>query len=336
MLHVVRRSGAPVLLVAPHATAPLGPATGFVQADSEVQTQFAAHVAEWHDAGSAEVLEACGVALGATTARAGLPRGLLDLNRGWRGRVEEQETLFGKGAVDGWVGERLRPGALGELEGMYRRAMAQLRQAARGTRGIVDLHSYGELGSTYDQRNGGRPVRRAAVAIVDSVPWRTARPVGLARLIPGDLRGLPWPLHRLLGEELATAGLALGPHPYPSQAPWTLSGRYLAERWFQWLAATGRLPDATAERLGELAWSDEQHADLDAAAGGAAVQDLEGVAELAKITQAWDAQASQLAEQFLAETGAFATTVELRLDLVGQAEAVGAAVARAVAQHLAT
>ncbi len=334
MLHVDLRAGAPVVLVAPHATAPLAPATGYIQADPEIQAQFAAHVAEWHDAGSAEVLQACGLALGATTVKAGLPRGLLDLNRGWRGRVEEQETLFGKGAVDRWVGERLNPGALEQLGGLYHGAMTQLRQAARGTRGIVELHSYGELGSTYDQLNGGRPVRRAAMAIVDSVPWRSARPVGLARLIPGDLRGLPWSLHRRLGDELAAAGLALGPHPYPAQAPWTLSGRYLAERWFQWLAATGRLPAATAERLGELAWSDEQHPDLDRTIAGEAVLGLEGAQEIAQITLAWDAQASRLAEQFLAETGAFATTVELRLDLIDQAEAVGQAVARALAHHL--
>ncbi len=177
-------------------------------------------------------------------------------------------------------------------------------------------------------------MRRAAVAIVDSVPWRTARPVGLARLIPGDLRGLPWSLHRRIGDELATAGLPLGPHPYPSQAPWTLSGRYLTERWFQWLGATGRLPAATAARLGDLAWSDEQHPDLDRAIDGAAVPDLVGLGNVAEITLAWDARASRLAEQFLAETGAFATTVELRLDLIGQAEAVGTAVARAVAHHL--
>ncbi len=335
MTQVVLRQQAPVLLVAPHATAPLLPAQPFVQPDPAVQSEFAAHVAEWHDAGSAELLEACGVALGCTTVRSRLPRGLLDLNRGWRGRVEEQETLFGKGAVDRWVGERLQPGALADLEKLYRDAMAAIRAAGQGTRGIVELHSYGELGSTYDQLNGGRPVRRAQVALVDSVPWRTARPVGLAKLIPGDLRGLPWPLHRQLGDALASAGLQLGPHPYPSQAPWTLSSRFLAERWFQWLAATGLLPAAAAARLADLAWSDEQHPDIDAAITANGVQVLDGTADLAQVTLAWDGRASQLAERFLAETGAFATTVELRLDLIEHADAAGIAVAKALAQFLA-
>ena len=40
-------------------------------------------------------------------------------------------------------------------------------------------------------QNGGRPLRRSEAAVVLSTPWATQRPVGLARLLPGDLRGTP-------------------------------------------------------------------------------------------------------------------------------------------------
>lgn len=324
----------PVVLVSPHATAPLALAVPFVMQDHAVQEQLAAHVAEWHDAGSGEALQAAVMALQATGVQNALPRGLLDLNRGWRGRVEEQETLFGKGAVDKWVGEHLAPGALGPLEECYRAAIAAIRQASQGKCGMVEVHSYGELGSTYDRLNGGRPVRRPQVAIVDAAPWRTARPVGLARLIPGDLRAIPWPLFRRLGDALQDVGLHLGPHPYPAQAPWTLSARFLADRWFAWLADTGQLPRHSAQRLSDLAWQDEQHADIDSAIAGDERAGLPGVAALASRTLAWDADSSAMGERFLQQTQVFATTVELRCDLTDQAEAMGGALAAALRAHV--
>lgn len=325
----------PILLVAPHATAPLAEAAPFVHAAAEVQTAFAAHVAEWHDAGSGEALAAAARALGATALQNALPRGLLDLNRGWRGRVEAQETLFGKGAVDRWVGDNLAQGALAQVEQRYRAAIAQIRAATEGMRGMVELHSYGELGSTYDRLAGGRPVRRAQTAVVDATPWASPRPVGLARLIPGDLRGTSWALHRQLGDALAEAGLPLGPHPYPAQAPWTLSNRFVAARWFQWLGDTGVVPPQTAATLVELAWTDEQNAALDVALTGQDDPQLVGVQPFAERITAWDHQPSALGAQFLVQTGVFATTIELRLDLVDRADAMGAAVARALQRYLA-
>ena len=53
------------------------------------------------------------------------------------------------------------------------------------------FQGYGDLGSTYDLQNGGRPLRRSEAAVVVSTPWATQQPVGLARLLPGDLRGTP-------------------------------------------------------------------------------------------------------------------------------------------------
>ena len=60
---------------------------------------MAEEIDEWHDYGSGEAFEACCNKLGAPGFRPVLPRGLLDLNRGWKGREEEKETLFSKGAV---------------------------------------------------------------------------------------------------------------------------------------------------------------------------------------------------------------------------------------------
>jgi len=53
------------------------------------------------------------------------------------------------------------------------------------------FQGYGDLGSTYDLQNGGRPLRRSEAAVVVSTPWASQQPVGLARLLPGDLRGTP-------------------------------------------------------------------------------------------------------------------------------------------------
>lgn len=326
---------APVLLVAPHTVAPLEPALEFVTPDPQTQAAFAAHVAEWHDVGSREMIAAASVDLDATAVCNALPRGLLDLNRGWRGRVEAVETLFGKGAVDAKAGAWLAPGARELLQARHRAAHDAVRQAAKGKRGLVELHSYGELGSTYDRERGGRPVRRPKTAIVDATPWASAFPVGLARLLPGDLRAAPWPLCRAVADALAAVDLAPGPHPYPAQGPWTLSMRFVADRWFQWLADTGRLPVPTAARLSDLAWTDEQDPELDVALAGSAAPLWDGLGELAAVTLAWSAQASELAARFLRETGTFGTTVEIRLDLAPRADEAGRAIAAGIREFLA-
>lgn len=324
---------APVVLIAPHATAPLDAARPFVDpADHEA---LAAHVAEWHDAGSGRALAAAAEALGATALKSPLPRGLVDLNRGWRGRVEAKETLFGKGALDAWSAAHLRPGAREALEGWYRAAIGEIAHAAEGARGFVELHSYGDLGSTYDRLAGGRPVRRAEAAVVAATPWATAHPVGLARLIPGDLRGTPWGLEREVGDALAVAGLRIGPHPYPAQGPWALSTRFLAARWFAWLGRTDRLPTPTATRLAQLAWHDEQDAEVDTvAAGGPEPAHLAGVARLAATIGEWSHDGPGLGDAFLREDGSFTLVVELRNDRVERAAAFGEAVAHGIRAFL--
>ena len=65
-------------------------------------------------------------------------------------------------------------------------------------------------------------------------------------------------LERLVDLELEKQGFKLGPSPYPIQGPWALGIRYLAARWFQWLAEKGHLPMETAEHLAMLAWVNEQ------------------------------------------------------------------------------
>jgi hypothetical protein len=327
--------GLPVLLVAPHGTAPLAAAQPLVHDDDDTQRTLAERVADWHDEGSAEALEAAAAALGAVGFRPTVPRAVLDLNRGWRGRAEAAETLFGKGALDAWTGARLRPGAAEALQLHHAAALATLAEASRGVQGFVELHSYGDLGSTYDRNAGGRPVRRAEAAIVDATPWASAHPVGLARLLPGDLRGTPWPLVRELGDALTARGFAPGPSPYPSQGPWALSTRFLAARWFGWLGRTGRVPEACAGALAELAWTDEQSPALDAALDGGGPAALDGVRDLARLTGAWSHEAGDLGRRFLTEDGAFTVVAELRVDRAEEGPAFGEAVAAGVRTWLA-
>ena len=66
--------------------------------------QVAEEMNKWHDVGSGEAFEAACRKLGAPGFRPVLPRGLVDLNRGWKGRAkDEQETLFSKGAISALV-----------------------------------------------------------------------------------------------------------------------------------------------------------------------------------------------------------------------------------------
>ena len=68
--------------------------------------------------------------------------------------------------------------------------------------------------------------------------------------------------------ELEEKGFRLGPSPYPIQGPWAISTRFLAARWFQWLAQKGHLPAETSEHLSMLAWVNEQDAEAEAVATG--------------------------------------------------------------------
>ncbi len=307
-----------VVFTAPHGYAEFTMASPFVDSDAAVQQELEARVAEWHDEGSREALDAAARASGRVGIRPLLPRGLMDLNRGWKGRVEAKETLFGKGALDGWAREHLAPGAEPALEAWYRAALGEVRRVSEGARGLVELHSYGDLGSTYDKQAGGRPVRRSQAAVIPATPWASAYPVGLARFVPGDLRGADWALERRAGDALADIGIRVGPHPYPAQGPWTLSIRFLAAKWFRWLGDTGRVGKDAADALIERAWTDEQ------------ADDPAGTESLLKDMGAWTHDPGDLGMRFREETGVFTLVAELRIDLVHKAEDFGRAVAHAV------
>ncbi|CAE8709720.1 unnamed protein product, partial [Polarella glacialis] len=327
-----------VLLVAPHAPAELSAAAAFVDDTDAVQAALAEHVENWHDLGSGVALQAAAALLRAPALWPILPRGLMDLNRGWQGRAEEQESLFGKGALDEWVASHLKEGAGPVLQDWYRASLAQIRTAAgeAGVRGFVEIHSYGDLGSTYDRRCGGRPVRRAEAAIVCATPWATAYPVGLARLLPGDLRGTPWSLQQQLGEALGRHGFELGPSPYPAQGPWCLSARFLAARWFEWLGRQGQLPAETAAHLAELAWTDEHDAAMEAAATGRAPElpPLLGVRSLASSMAEWSHEAGRLGDAFVRGSSCFTLVVEMRNDREAESGLFGQAVAEGLRKFL--
>jgi hypothetical protein len=322
----------PCLWVAPHAPATVPEADRWVRDDPGVQSAFAERIAGWHDGGTDEAL------LGATRTSGWrglyptLPRGLVDLNRPWKGREEAQETLFGKGALDQWTQGALRPGVALEIEAWHRAALARIEEASSGCRGLVEIHSYGDLGSTYDRMAGGRPVRRSEVSLIPSTPWNTGRPVGLSRLVPADLRGTPRTLERAIDAQVTALGLTLGPSPYPPMSPWAVSVRFLAARWFTWLGRVGHLPAATAARLAHLAWVDEQNPLVEEVATGTTPepQELRGVAALAGRLGAWSHEGAALGDTFLAQDRTFTLVVELRIDLVDRSEAFGEAIARGV------
>ena len=174
----------------------------------ENRSLVAEEMNEWHDEGSGEALEACCKRLALQGFRPRLPRGLVDLNRGWQGRSEEVESLFGKGAVSGWAKRHVK--SLEAVEEVYRSCLEELRKGSESSLGFVELHSYGDLGSTYDRERGGRPLPRSEAAVVVSTPWATQFPVGLARLLPADLRGTPKKLERSLDIELEKRNFRLG------------------------------------------------------------------------------------------------------------------------------
>lgn len=326
----------PCLWVAPHAPATVPDEVGWVRDDPALRTAFAERVAGWHDGGTDEVLVGATRATGWRGLRPTLPRGLVDLNRPWKGREEVQETLFGKGALDRWTRDALRPGVSELVEDWHRRALSTIASASGGCRGLAELHSYGDLGSTYDRLAGGRPVRRSEVALIDSTPWNTGRPVGLSQLVPADLRGTPRALERRIEDAVGAIGLTVGPSPYPPVSPWAISVRFLAARWFRWLATAGELPATTADHLAGLAWVDEQNTTVDEVAAGRQAEpaELAGVRALAERIHAWSHDGARLGDRFLRESGTFTVVAELRIDLVDRSEAFGEAVARAVAAHV--
>lgn len=103
-------------------------------------------------------------------------------------------------------------------------------------------------------------------------------------------------LERLVDLELEKQGFKLGPSPYPIQGPWALGIRYLAARWFQWLAEKGHLPMETAEHLAMLAWVNEQDAEAEAVATGKVPEHgkLCGIRDLAVKMGEWSHSASDL------------------------------------------
>lgn len=316
----------PVVFVAPHAAASVAGVRHLFR--PEEHEALDARVADWIDEGSLEALDAAHAVSGAPAARPSLPRAIFDLNRG-EVRPGVKETLFDKGALDDWTSTRLSPEGADALRVIHRAQIATLRELCEGRTGLVELHSYGELGSTYDQLNGGRPVRRAEACIVESMPWATATPLGLARLVPGDLIGCPWRMRRRIGDALAEYGIELGPSPYPRQGPWTLSARLLASRWFGFVAARGLLPAETAAWLDDRVWGvDAMNPRIDAAAAGQPDPALPGLDTFARRIGAWSREPSELGAEFLAETGTLAFGVELRLDLAPRADQVGMAVGR--------
>ncbi|CAE7237757.1 unnamed protein product [Symbiodinium sp. CCMP2456] len=335
-----RGSGdADVLLIAPHATVPADNAGPFIAAWPHNKDEVTEEMNEWHDEGSGEAFEVAVSKLAAPGFRPRLPRGLMDLNRGWRGRTEKTETLFGKGALSSWAAEHIHPDGNDALEKWYRAALSTIQAAAAERRGFVEIHSYGDLGSTYDRESGGRPVRRAQAAVVHSTPWATQFPVGLARLLPGDLRGTPKPLERALDLCLEENGFKLGPSPYPTQGPWALSTRFLASRWFLWLGEKDHLPKEAAEHLASLAWQDEHDPEMEAVATGkveAQSGKLRGVRELAVMMSEWSHRPGDLGDTFGRETRCFTLVVEMRCDRTDDAESFGQAVAKALSAHLAS
>jgi hypothetical protein len=334
-MHEVPGDG-PCLWVAPHAPATVPDADRWVRPEPELQSAFAERIAQWHDGGTDASLAAAARASGWRGLHPTLPRGLVDLNRPWKGRDEAQETLFGKGALDQWSKAALRPGVPEQVEEWHRSALAQIADASTPCRGLCELHSYGDLGSSYDRAAGGRPVRRSEVSVIPSTPWNTGRPVGLAHLLPADLRGTTRGLERAVEDAVGAIGLTLGPHPYPPMSPWAISVRFLAARWFEWLGRIGELPPATAAHLARLAWVDEQNHQLEEVVTHRTAEpaELTGVGALARRIGAWTHDGARLGDRFVRESGTFTLVVELRIDLVDRSADFGEAVARAVMRYV--
>lgn len=313
----------PILCIAPHAIVPTDDAVlALLRPELRDDPRVQAEAREWEEAGVIEARDAFIEASGALTAPVPtLPRWICDLNRPWEGTGD---TLLGKPAVPLPIRPWLRDGALDELHAIYRADLLAVRRLADTT--LVEPHSYGALGSTFDQAGRGRPVARPATALIVGAPWRTAHPTGLARLIPPTLDATPWGLQVAVGDALDAAGLTPGLNPYGTLLPWGLSTRALASAWFRFLAAEGELSQATAQHLEDLAWSDSPAAEAPT---------LPGTAALIDRLEHWGHDSATLADRFRASTPAVILVAELREDLAraGRAADFGQALASGVLRH---
>lgn len=305
-----------VVLLTPHAGGSLDAGRGYFRDDPEVQAALPERFDDWIESGAGRAAAVAGARLGVPVLGAELGRDVIDLGRPWRAEPAAVETLFSKHPVDRWARERLRPGAFAELEARYRRQLAEVRAATRDAQLVVEVHEYGTWGSSYDQAGAERrPCRRAMCALIPGGPWATSDLsvlTGVERLLPAHLGGAPWPLELAVVTAL-TPEFRPGPSPYPTRAPWALSCRAVAGRFFRWLGDTGRLAAETAAALEDRAWGDPFADDATA---------LPGAAELASQVNAW-AQGPDLVDLFQAETGFGTMVVELRLDQRGRAELFG-------------
>lgn len=325
---------ASILCIAPHAIVPTdGRVLDLVREDLRDDPRVMEEAREWEEAGVIEARDAMNGALGGASTGIPrlprLPRWICDLNRPWSGRAGEEQSLLGKPAVPLGVRGWLREGALDDIHALYAADLEEARHLAAQARGIVEPHSFGALGSTFDAAGRGRPVARPATAIIVGAPWRTAHPTGLARFIAPTLDATPWPLQVAVGDALDAAGLTPGLNPYGSLLPWGLSMRALAAEWFRYLAESGALPADTARRLEDLAWGDVFDPMLDADEPG-----LEGAAGLRDRLERWGTEGAELVQGFRAtRPGWFILAVELREDIAraGGGADFGRALARGVA-----
>jgi hypothetical protein len=311
--HVRIDGSADTVVAAPHADGdPHRAATWFADDDP---TWRSAWFAEWDESGAGVAADAAARRLGARSISPALPRSVLDMGRPWAGAPGD-ETLMGKGALDGQTKARLSPDGVARARIAYDGAIAEVRAATSAAHGWIEAHEYGVGGSTYDVARGVRPFRRPEVAVVSEVaPWSTATPTGLACLIPADLRPTPWALRHGVEAQLAARGFRPGPSPYPD-APWSLGARFVAERYLAWRC---RVDGVDPQPWRDLAWGDPN----------APAPDAVYAAELARRAATLP---ERLADRFHDEDPCFVLVVELRIDLRARADAFGDAIAEGAAQ----
>lgn len=315
-----------VFLITPHAGGDFARGRSFYQdgLDAELADRFE----DWHEGGAAGVAVALSDVLGRPTTQVGLPRDVVDLNRPLLSEPPAVETLFGKSAIDGWTRARLRPGAEAELRAYYAASMAEIRAASRSARLFVEVHEYGEKGSTYDQQGAERrPFRRPACALIPGTPWSTSDLSslrGIERLLPANLAGLPWPLELAVGARLRPPFIP-GTSPYPTRTPWALSSRFLAAGFFAWAGQAGVIPVAAAAALADRAWGDP----FDGAP-------VDGTEELAARVAEWKGDGGAgLVDRFNVEARLATMVIEIRNDLRADAAALGRQVGEGIAGWIA-
>lgn len=315
-----------VFLITPHAGGDF--ARGRTYYQDGLDTELADRFEDWHEGGAAAVAVAMSEVLGVPSVQVGLPRDVVDLNRPLLVEPPAVETLFGKSAIDAWTRGRLRPGAEAELRAYYAASMAEIRAASASARVFVEIHEYGEKGSTYDQQGAERrPFRRPPCALIPGTPWSTSDLSslrGIERLLPANLAGLPWPLELAVGNALRPPFIP-GTSPYPTRTPWALSSRFLAAGFFAWAGRAGVLPAAAAAALADRAWGDPL-------VGPA----IEGTEALAARVAEWKGDGGAgLVDRFNEEAGVATMVIEIRNDLRADAAALGRQVGEGIAGWLA-